>query len=109
MLAKKYRLPWGVRFDNSRSVFTPEFVLKVKPNKLLLNRLAVVISKKIDKRAVVRNKIKRLTHTVIQELQGNTKQGFDFLFIARKSIIGKGKEDFYLVIKQFFEKEGLLK
>ena len=109
MLAKKYRLPWGVRFDNGRSISSLLFTAKVRENKLLLNRLRVIISKKVDKRAVVRNRIKRLIHTIIQELKDDIKQGFDFLFIARKDAIGKTREDFYLAIKQILEKERLLK
>ena len=109
MLAKKYRLPWGIRFDNSRSISSSFFAARVKPNKLLLNRFGVVIGKKIDKRAVNRNRIKRLIHTVIQELQDDAKQGFDFLFIARRSAVGKTKNDFHLVIKEMLGKEGLLK
>lgn len=109
MLAKKYRLPKVVKFNNASFVSMPEFVAKVKPNKLLFNRLGVIISKKIDKRAVVRNRIKRLIHTIVQELQENTKQGYDILIIIKKNALGKTKENFYIIIKQFLEKGNLLK
>lgn len=109
MLAKKYRLPWGVRFDNSRSFSGAFFLAKVESNSLLLNRFGVIVSKKIDKRAVVRNRIKRLIYTAVGELQDKMKQGIDALFIIKKDAIGKTKKDFYLTIEQILEKEGLLK
>lgn len=109
MLAKKYRLPCRVRFANSSSFSTLFFIAKVKPNTLLLNRFGVIISKRIDKRAVVRNRIRRLIYTVIGELQDTMKQGIDTLFIVKKDAIGKTKKDFYLSIKQMFLKERLLK
>lgn len=109
MLEKKYRLPWGASFDNSRYFSAPFFIAKVKSNTLLLNRFGVIISKKIDKKAVVRNRIKRLIYSVIGELQQSTKQGYDILFIIRKNAVGKTRKELYLTIKQMLLKEGLLK
>lgn len=109
MFRRKYRLPWRVRFSNSRSFSTLFFLAKIKPNNLLFNRFRIIISKKIDKRAVVRNRIKRLVSSVVEELSGNMKQGTDILFIIRKEAVGKTRKDFYLAIKEMFEKEGLIK
>lgn len=108
MLEKKYRLPWGVRFDNSSSFSAPFFIAKVKSNTLLFNRFGVIISKKVDKRAVYRNRIKRLIHSVVEELHENTKTGYDILIIIKKNAVAKTREDLYLAIKQMFLKEGLL-
>lgn len=108
MLAKKYRLPWGVKFDNSRYFSSPQFIAKVKQNTFLFNRLGVVISKKIDKRAVVRNRIKRLIYSITEELPKNIKQGYDILIVIRKNAVGKTRKELYLSIKQMLLKEGLL-
>ncbi len=109
MLAKKYRLPWGIRFDNNRSFSIPFFITKAKPNRLLFNRFGVIISKKIDKRAVVRNRIKRLIYSIIEELYKNIKPGYDILILTRKNAVGKTREELYLAIKQMLLTDGLLK
>ena len=108
MLKKKYRLPWGVRFDESVSFSAPQFIAKAKPNTLLFNRFGVIVSKKIDKRAVVRNRIKRLIYSIIEELHKNIKYGNDILIIVRKNSVGKTREDLYLVIKHMLLAEGLM-
>ena len=108
MLEKKYRLPWGVRFDKSRSVSTLQFIVKVKPNTLLFNRFGVIVSKKIDKRAVVRNRIKRLIHSIIEEVYKKMKYGNDILILVRNNSVGKTREDLYLAIKHMLLVEGLL-
>jgi len=109
MLKKKYRLSWGVRFDSSRSFSSPFFIVKVRPNMLLFNRFGLIISKKIEKRAVYRNRIKRLIHSIVVEFYDNIKNGIDALFIIKKSAVGKTRKELYLAMKQMFSKEGLLK
>jgi len=108
MLAKKYRLPFKVRFG--KALFFPShfFNARIKQNGLLHNRYAILVSKKIDKRATVRNRIRRLIYAVLFEFLGKTKQGFDFLFSANKEAVGKTKKDFYLAIESMLEKEDLL-
>lgn len=109
MLKKKYRLSWGVRFDNDRSFSSPQFIAKVKQNTFLFNRLGVVVSKKIDKRAVVRNRIRRLIYSIVEELHKDIKQGYDIIILIRKNAVGKTREELYLVIRQMFLTEGFLK
>lgn len=109
MLKKKYRLPWGVKFDKGRSFSAPEFSAKVKSNTVLFSRFGVIISKKIDKSAVGRNRIKRLIYSIIEELYDNIEQGYDILIIMRKNAAGKTREDLYVPIKHMLLTEGLLK
>lgn len=47
-------------------------------------RLGITVSTKIDKRAVVRNRIKRLIREVFRKNQ-RSFQGFDIVVIARKN------------------------
>jgi ribonuclease P protein component len=60
MIPKKSRIPRGL-FESPayRVLKTPFFSLKIKPNGLKNNRIAVIIGKYIDKRAVRRNLWKR--------------------------------------------------
>lgn len=109
MFKRENRLVPGVRFNNSYQLFSPEFVLKEKGNGLLLNRFGIVVSKKIDKRAVVRNSIKRIFRQALSDFNKDMMPGHDILFIARIGILNKTKEENYGIIKNALRKAGLIK
>ena len=52
------------------------------------NRYGFVISKKISKRAVDRNKIKRLLSEAVKKNEVGGK-GYKIVFLAKKSLLGK--------------------
>lgn len=109
MFKRENRLVGSVRFHNSYSFSVPQFVLKERKNNLALNRFGIVVSKKIDKRAVVRNKIKRMFRISLLDLNKNMAPGHDILFIARAGILNKTKEENQELIKNAIEKAGLMK
>lgn len=109
MFKRKFRLPKGIKFNNSRLISTPLFTLKIKENGLLFNRFGTVVSKKIDKRAVVRNRMKRLISSCARELNKELIQGYDILFIVKSGAVGKNRQEFYRTIKQGLEKAGFAK
>ena len=109
MFKKENRLVPGVRFNNSYSFSAPQFILKTKNNGLLLNRFGIVVSKKIDKRAVIRNRIKRIFRSFLEILNRNILSGHDMLFIVRKEALGKTKEENSQAIKSALEKAGIIK
>lgn len=110
MLAKKYRLPWKIKFDK-KALFLSSYLfnVRIRENSLLYNRFAVLVSKRIDKRATVRNRIRRLIYIAIEELFKESQKGLDFLFIIKKTAVGKGKKDFFMTIEGLLKKEGFLK
>jgi ribonuclease P protein component len=95
MLKRKFRLPRGVKFNNCRIISNPLFTLKAKENRLLTNRFSIVVSKKIDKRAVVRNRIRRLLNSCIQEFGSELQKGYDMIIIVKKSALGKKREEIF--------------
>lgn len=108
MLKKKYRLGRPAIFKNSHIINSQFFTLRVVKNNLLYNRYGFVVSKKIDKRAVVRNKIKRKILSCLYELNSKAKTGFDFLFIVNKEITDKKTSEIFQEVKNIFIKEKLL-
>ena len=108
MFKTENRLVSGVRFKNSYSFSVPQFVLKVRKNGLLLNRFGIVVSKKIDKRAVVRNKIKRTFRYALVDLNKNMTSGHDILFIVKVGTISEKKEEIQLAIKNALGKAGFM-
>ncbi len=62
MFKKRFRLhtsEFKEVFNFGKTAKNPLFILKSRPNKLQYSRFAVVVSKKISKRAVERNYLKR--------------------------------------------------
>jgi len=99
MLKRKFRIPKGVRFNNSGFPSSPLFTIKIRENGLSHNRFAIIVSKKVDKRAVVRNRIRRLIGSSLEELYNELKQGKDTIFIVKREAINKSREDFFQAIK----------
>lgn len=84
MLKKQFRLPANTNFENSLKLKAPGYIIKVKKNNLDYSRFGFVVSKKIDKSAVKRNKIKRFFRSCIEINQDIIEKGKDFLFILNK-------------------------
>ena len=108
MFKRKFRLPKGVKFDNNRLISTSFFTIKTKENGLFFNRFSTIVSKKIDKRAVVRNRIKRLISSCIKELCDNLKQGYDMIVIAKIGAISMGRQEFCREINRGLKRAGFL-
>jgi len=73
------------------------------------SRFASVFSRKIDKRATVRNRAKRLLMGTVREMLGEIKEGYLFLFLAKRAIIGQEKEVLYETIVKALNETDLLK
>src|SRR5258706_9881333 len=89
MFSRKLRLPANTNFSLAKTIHTPLFVLKVAKNDFLYNRYGFVVSKKIDKRATVRNRVKRVIRSCFEELNTRLVQGQDFLVIIKREAVGK--------------------
>lgn len=109
MFKRENRLAPSVRFGKQHLFSISEFVLKEKKNGLLLNRFGIVVSKKVDKRATVRNKIKRIFRQALINLDKNMEAGHDILIIVRSAVLSKTKDEISLLVKKAFEKTGLAK
>jgi ribonuclease P protein component len=67
---------------------SPSFVLYIYKNPLdVPTRYAVVCSKKIDSRAVMRNTIRRRVYSVIKKNIPTVSKGFFMVFMCKKSIL----------------------
>lgn len=109
MFKRENRLAGDVRFKGFHSFSAPQFVLRVKKNRLTINRFGIVVSKKVDKRAVVRNKIKRFLRTKLANLDKKMSFGHDILFIVRKEILNRTKEENQLAIENVLGEAGVIK
>jgi ribonuclease P protein component len=89
MLKKKYRLLKETNFNKGSFFTCPFFILKIAKNEKSFSRFGFVVSKKIDKRATARNRIKRQIRVCIETNLDKIKPGYDMLFLLKKSILGK--------------------
>ena len=64
--------------------------------------------KTVDKRSVIRNRIRRVFRSCIEELLGEIVPGYDMLFFLEKGIIDNTREEMLKEISRTLEKNGLL-
>lgn len=107
MLKKENRL--GSTNGAKSRISSPLFGLSFSDNNKNLSRFSFVISKKIDKRAVVRNKTKRKIRSVIEDMLGKIKAGKDFTFYLKKETVSSTRENISNELSDVFEKNKLLK
>lgn len=70
-------------------------------------RFGFVVSAKVDKRATVRNRIKRLLREAVQRMLPDLSQGIDCVIVARGKI-GDSREIVETLLRKAFIKTGAL-
>ena len=91
MLATKYRVPRqyiDYILKKGESYTTKLFIVRYKPNREKFCRYRIVISKKVDPKAVKRNHLRRQSYEAIRlNLPKDTVSGLDRVLIAKKNAI----------------------
>lgn len=98
MLSSKNRIKRKIDFVRSEidgSLYqSKSFGVSVYDRKDNLNsRFGFIISTKISKRAVIRNKIKRIISEVIRQNLSKIKKGLDVIFLIKPSIVKLAKKE----------------
>lgn len=114
MLPKKHRLNLRKEsfFKKRKGLFfsTPLFgVSFIKEEKSQPARFAFLVSKKIDKRATRRNRVKRLLAAAIREFLPQIKGGIKMVFIAKEEILDKDFFEIKREVEKFLKKNSFLK
>ncbi|MDE2025780.1 MAG: ribonuclease P protein component [Patescibacteria group bacterium] len=92
MFSKKFRLPATVSLSGTQVVSARFFTIRVKQNTLQNNRYGFVISKKISKRAHVRNRSKRKFRAGVEQLHSRLKTGYDMLFVLAPGVVNQSTQ-----------------
>ena len=86
MIEKKYRFHsrGGVRFvyQNGKTIRGPKMSLVFCENTRGFTRFAVVVSKKVNKTAVVRNRIRRRVYEIIRQNIDDVPKKMDYIFVV---------------------------
>jgi len=109
MLKREYRLPLTKRLENASTIRTPIFTVKIARNTLSCNRYGFIISKRIDKRSVKRNRLKRRFRACIEQCYLKVSQGYDLLFVLTKNAQEESTEKLCEEVKKMLYKSELLK
>lgn len=86
MLPPEYRLRKDKDFQslfNEGTTFSYRFLyFRVKKNLLNQTRFGFIVSKKVSRKAVIRNKIKRKLRALVRERLSKIKKGFDIAIVV---------------------------
>ncbi len=94
--------------DKGRSMHSSLFIFrlaKIGGN----SRFSVSVSKKVAKKAVDRNKIRRRAYSVLNSLYSRIQNGFHGVLIAKNTASKAPFQEISADIEGFFVKSGLLK
>jgi ribonuclease P protein component len=86
MLKKQFRIRKQKEFDlifkKGRKIKTRFLLIVFRENGLKSSRFAFIVSSKVSKKAVVRNKIKRRLREIIRLNFSKIRPGYDFIIVA---------------------------
>ncbi len=90
MIARAYRLRAAADFNKTykhgRSINADVLYIKIYRSHLAHSRVAVVASKKVSKRAVVRNRCKRRVIEIIRKDWQHIKPGYNFIVTIKQDV-----------------------
>lgn len=108
MLRKRYRLKREIKFLDPKTLNTPFFTVRIAKNDLSYSRFGFIVSKKIDKRATVRNSLKRHFRLCLEMIFDNIQKGYDVLFILKKDARAKVQSELCKTLRALLKREELL-
>jgi len=84
-------------------------VLKFYKNALEdITRIGFIVSQRVSKKAVLRNKIKRRLREIVKDSLSNLKPGYDIIFFTKKAIKEKDFLEIEKMVKQMLKQAKLL-
>jgi ribonuclease P protein component len=95
-------------FQKGKRFYGNGINLVVFPNEQEISRFGFVVGTKVDKRAVVRNRIQRQMREIIRLRIEDIRPGFDGAFIADKKVLGVDFDSLTAVIAGLLKKSKLI-
>lgn len=112
MLERTYRLrkqkDFSKVFRSGRTQHAPAFTLKYNPNHQSRSRAAVVVSTKVSKRAVPRNRTRRRFYAQLQRMWPQIKPGYDIVILTRHQALDLRGEELAEQLRSCFQRAGIL-
>ncbi|MFA5131579.1 MAG: ribonuclease P protein component [Patescibacteria group bacterium] len=113
MLEKKNRIRHDKEFDRvfktGQSFYGKVLGLKTAANSLEYNRFGILVSLKVSKKAVIRNKIKRQIRSIISKEMTNMRGGKDIVIVVFSLILDKTFAEIKTTLQTGFTRANLYK
>jgi ribonuclease P protein component len=111
MLPRQNRIPSQViaqLFKSGIKTYSNELVISVGKSDTSIPRFAFLVTKKISKLAVTRNRIKRLLRESVWHLIGKFKS-VDVVFMVKKDISNLSESEVEKLVESLVRKGGIIK
>lgn len=95
-------------FQRGRRVSGVYFTVHYLANNQKDNRWAVVVGKKVSKRAVRRNRLRRRLNSLLKASQDRLKPGHDLVVVVKKDFYTESVDALNIEYAQIISKSGLL-
>lgn len=83
-------------------------VIVLKRDNKETSRFGFVVSTKVSKRAVKRNKLKRMFRSAVVSQLSNIKANYDLVFLVKKSALDKDQNDINKEVETMFKRTRLI-
>ncbi len=109
MLKRKNRLLEIRRNTKSQNFDSPLFRIKVFSTSNGEKKFGFIVTKKIDKRAVVRNRTKRVLKRAVKNILENINGGVSAVVISKRSLENTDEKNVTEMLSGIFKKTGKIK
>ena len=109
MLAKKNRLPANTKIHQTQVILLQQLTLRIGVNSVNQNRVRIIVSKKIAKSAVKRNRIRRKLRSFFEVNYSRIVSGHDFLITLKAEIRETKFKNVFKQLEEELKKTKILK
>ncbi|MGJ3238894.1 MAG: ribonuclease P protein component [Anaerolineae bacterium] len=110
-MRRRFRLRHNADFQKLRQLGEvkrhPDMMISYLPNSISDNRYGFITSKRLGN-AVKRNRVRRLMRESVRLQHPHIKQGYDVLFIARPSLVGKPLQHVQRIVSDLLRRADLI-
>jgi len=96
-------------YKQGKTIIGDFLFLKIIKNNLNTNHFGWVVSLKVSKKAVARNRIRRRLKEISRENSKDIKPGFNILIIAKPNIVDKEFQEIKKELEELFQKAKIYK
>jgi ribonuclease P protein component len=86
----------------------PDFFVKAWPSLGSTTRATIVVSRKVDKRAVVRNRIRRRLSGALEQLWQTLPPGYDIVITVTRDLTGLSSGDLHTQLERALRQSGAI-
>lgn len=108
MLKKQNRLSRVVKKNKANVYSSPFFNIKIYDGEEKAARFGFVVSKKVSRKAVVRNKTKRVLREVVRDLLPKINSNKDIIIFSKVELSPKQKKETQDAMAEIFKKAKII-